>query len=271
MLATAAEHQNAQARRAESAALLAGREWDRIGEDFDVGWRRVGHRLALVVASAQVGAARDGVAHIGSALISAGQHVEAQGRIDPRAFAGIASDGRSLDQLLYGAVVRARSAKVDSFAQRLTIGRNWLDMAVRTQVADAGRDAASAAIVARPRVSWVRVVSAPCCQRCAVLAGRVYRYSQGFQRHPRCNCTMLPQTVANPDAVGLTIGPGDVKDLTARQRQMIADGADFNKVINDYQRKRGAFLPPTRVQRRIAKAGSREKAMDALAEIGIFI
>lgn len=263
-----------QSRRRAAASLLVAREWESIGEDFDAGWARIGPRLALIVASAQAGEAQDGATYVAASLAAQRTPVIPVGRVNPRALAGVASDGRLLISLLYGAVVRARSVKADSLHERVDSGRMWLEMAVTTQLADAGRDAAKVAVAARPGVRWVRVVTPPCCQRCAVLAGRVYRWSQGFQRHPGCQCSMIPQTVANPDAVGVTIGPEGVRDLTVAQREALANGADFNKTINDYQRKPGAFskdLPPTRVDRVIDRAAQRYKAAEALAAIGVLI
>lgn len=257
-----------QQRLSLATSALAVREWRSIGEDLDAGWFRIGARLVLLTASGQLGAARAGAAYVPRVLDEQGQSVAPDGAVIPSRFAGVASDGRPLESLLYGAVVAARSAKVDSFAARLDVGASWLDMAVRTQVQDAGRDASAVAVTARPRVRWVRMVNPPCCQRCAVLAGHVYSHSQGFQRHPRCDCQMLPQTIANPNAPGLVIGPDDVKSLTAKQREAIANGADFNKTVNDYQRKQGDYLPPTKVSQITARSGSRAKAVEALRTAG---
>jgi len=193
---------------------------------------------------------------------------------DPRGIAGVASDGRSLESLLYGAVVRARSTKADSLPARMELGRSWLDMAVKTQVADAGRDAVKVAMTVRPGVRYVRFVNPPCCQRCAVLSGEAREYSHPFQRHPRCDCSMIPTTVANPDFAGEKLTAADVTDLTQKQKDALDKGADFHSTINDYQRKRGdfsGFLPPTRVDRVIDRAGQRDKAAAALAELGILI
>ena len=259
----------AQARRILLALGLVRREWSAMPGDFDRGWLRVGPRLVALLTAAQLGAARDASAYVAQALAEQGQYVAPDARVQPDAFAGAAADGRALDGLLYGAVVVAKETP-GSVPGRLAAAQRWLDGVVQTAVADAGRDAALASVVARPAVKFVRVVRPPCCQRCAVLAGRVYRHSDGFQRHPRCDCSMVPQTVATPDA-GRQLQPGDVTDLTKKQRQALADGdgseRHFNKVINDYQRKRGDFLPPTRVQR-LASSESREKARDALAQAG---
>jgi hypothetical protein len=267
----ASDHVAAHRRQAAKALLAVRSEWARMGEDLDASWARIGPRIVTLTAAAQLGSARDGLAYVDSALDGS---AAPEAAIDPRGLAGVASDGRGLDQLLYSAVVRARSAKVDGLPQRLRMGGLWLDQLVKTQVADAGRDAAKVAMTVRPRVMWVRVVTPPCCQRCAVLSGRVYGYSHGFQRHPGCDCTMLPQTVADPGAAGRTVRPKDVTDLTVKQREALAGGANFNRTINDYQRKRGdygGYLPPTRVDRVIDGAGQRAKAMDALAKLGIVV
>lgn len=268
----ASEHYRDQQRRALATMLGAGREWLTIGEDFDRGWRRVGPRLALLVASAQAGSAESGAEYVAASLLAQGTPVQPEADIRARALAGIASDGRSLEQLLYGAVIHARTAKVDSLPQRLAIGRLWLDKAVQTQVADAGRDAAKVAITVRPGVRWVRIVSPPCCQRCAATVGEERTFSHEFKRHPGCDCTMLPQTIANPDAAWNKVDPSQVTDLTQKQKDALKDGADFHATVNDYQRKRGdysGFLPPTRVDRVIDRAGQRDKAMEALRAIGV--
>jgi hypothetical protein len=196
--------------------------------------------------------------------------VSADARVVPSSLSGRSSDGRPLLSLLDSAVVEAKRGMATGLTvlEALERGRKHLDMLVHTQVADAARDASSLGVTARPRVSWVRMVNPPCCQRCAVLAGHVYRFSQSFQRHPRCDCLMVPQTVANPDAVGRHIGPDDVKDLTVLQRKAIADGADFNKVVNDYNRGGAYHLPPTRVDTITARAKSRTAAVDALQQAG---
>lgn len=268
MTPLAAEQYDRQRARAAAAVVAARREWSLIGEDFDAGWKRVGTRLATILAAAKLGAAQDGAAWVPYALAAQGQKVPAaDGVINARAISRVSAQGEFLDGLLYGAVVHAKTAKVDNLAARITAGRDFLDAVMQTEVQDAGRDATQVAMTARPHVGWVRIVNPPCCQRCAVLAGRIYSHSQGFQRHPRCDCQMQPSMSDNVNIAGVVIGPGDVKDLTAKQRQLIDDGADFNKVVNDYQRKRGDFLPPTRVQRLAAKE-SRESAVETLTRAG---
>ena len=224
------EHYVAQQRLVLSTLALTRREWATMGDDLDAGWSRIGPRLTYLVASAQLGAARDGAAYVSAALGSS--DTGAVGEVVPEAFAGQASDGRPLDSLLYGSVVNARAADANSLEQRLKVGGSWLDMAVQTQVADAARQAAGVGITARPKTGWIRMVNPPCCQRCAVLAGKLFRWNQGFQRHPRCDCRHIPHAESDPFDPGIFIAPDDVKDLTKVQRQAIGDGADMNQVIN---------------------------------------
>lgn len=109
------------------------------------------------------------------------------------------------------------------------------DRLVESLVQDAGRAAESVAIAARPDVRWVRHLTLPSCSRCAVLAGRVYHYSEGFERHPGCDCVMIPTTVAAPDLTydldGL-VKSGQVTGLSKADRRALRDGADFGQVVN---------------------------------------
>lgn len=108
---------------------------------------------------------------------------------------------------------------------------------VQTLVRDASRTARAADIATRPAVTgYVRSLSPPSCGRCAVLAGRVYRYSQGFQRHPKCDCLMTPTT----DSIGrdLVTDPmdlfekGQIHGLSKDDTEAIRRGADIGQVVN---------------------------------------
>lgn len=236
----AREHYRAQQRLVVSALALTRHEWAKMGTDFDASWAKVGPRLVLLTAAAQLGAARNGSSYVPATLDELGQSVQPEGAVNPRALAGGAQslDGLtygSLDDLLYGAVIRARTAKATNLRDRLAIGGKHLDLLVHTQVSDASKQAASVAMTVRPRVGYIRMVNPPCCQRCAPLAGK-HSGPQAFPRHPRCDCVAIPTTVANPtEPLVPAITPDQVKDLTKDQRQAIADGADMNQVINAHR------------------------------------
>ena len=249
-LRAADAHYQAQQRQAAATLAAVESEWLKVGADFDAGWARVGPRMTVLLAAGQLGAARDGAQSVTDALSEQGISVDPVGTPAVRALAGksYSLDGLtvgSLDSLLYGAVVHAREAPADSLEARLSAGAEFLRVVVPSQVADASRAAASVAITARPGIGYTRLVNPPCCQRCAPLAGRLYKVAS-FQRHPKCDCRMVPTNEANHEDAGSKIGPGDVKDLTKAQRQAIGDGADMNKVINShrtYTNRDGSFTP----------------------------
>ena len=220
------EHYRAQQRLTVATLGLVRREWARMGQDFDASWATIGPRVLVLTSAAQLGAARSGVEYVPAALAEVGQDVAESGVTNPRAFAGVASDGRPLGSLLEGAKVRAKES------QSLDVGGRWLDMVVQTQIADAARGAASVSIAARPKVGWVRMVNPPCCARCAVLAGKFFRYNQGFQRHPRCDCTHVPTTQG--DFGRFTSDPPlhQIKGLSDAERKAVSEGADLGQVVN---------------------------------------
>src|SRR5690606_25895161 len=106
---------------------------------------------------------------------------------------------------------------------------------------DVARQSEAVAIAARPAVTgYVRMVNPPSCSRCAVLAGRFYRWNDGFQRHPRCDCRHVPTTEAN--AGDIVTAPRDYFDsldaaeqdriFTQAGAEAIRLGADPAQVVN---------------------------------------
>lgn len=117
------------------------------------------------------------------------------------------------------------------------------DRIIQTLVSDAGRSAMGVFTASREReIGHIRTLTPPSCSRCAILAGRFYRWSDGFDRHPRCDCTMLPgdRSLSLSDPFGAyergEIGSyrdGKFVDgLTKAQRDAIDSGADINQVVN---------------------------------------
>jgi hypothetical protein len=184
-------------------------------------------RLLATTAAFQLNAAQDAAAAV--PLMLAEQGIETGSvatSVLPRLL-GVASDGRSLAGLLD--YTRSPEVTADQF-----------DRIVATQLQDVAREAASIEIAVRPQITgWTRVLNPPSCSRCVILAGRVYRWSDGFQRHPRCDCRHVP---IGESAVGLTVGPKDYFDslseadqnstFTVDGAQAIRLGADPAKVVN---------------------------------------
>lgn len=129
----------------------------------------------------------------------------------------------------------------DTFeAMATTVDEDWqFKQLVASLVQQAGRTAESVAITARPRVGWTRFLTPPSCSRCAILGGRFYRWSEGFKRHPGCDCTHLP-TTAN-DAHAFINDPldmvekGQVTGLSKAETQAVRDGADINQIVNSHR------------------------------------
>ena len=165
-------------------------------QDLSSSWAAlVGPRVVEVVTAGQLGAAAQADPYLDAMVAAGGADPAVGGRVRPQAFAGYASDGRALDSLLYLPVITTKESiavgadQVDAMMR----GLNQLLRMSATQVADAGRTATGAGIAGRRTIQgYIRVATAPCCARCAILSGKEYGWNAGFQRHPRCDCIHMP-------------------------------------------------------------------------------
>lgn len=118
-----------------------------------------------------------------------------------------------------------------------------LDRFVASEVADAGRAASQAEFVARPDwTNYVRMLNPPSCSRCAILAGRIYRDLESFQRHPLCDCVMVPVTdwqEAHDEGLLSSakelFDRGQLRGLSQADAQAVEDGANIAQVVNAAQ------------------------------------
>lgn len=114
-----------------------------------------------------------------------------------RSFMGVSAYGFPLTEPIIATIDRTVPAPVEPLPQPW-----WDDAAafmadlerlILSEVADAGRTASQVEFVARPDwQNYVRMLTPPSCARCAILAGRIYRDLDAFQRHPLCDCVMVP-------------------------------------------------------------------------------
>lgn len=244
MLPDAAQkYDEAERRRTAATLALTRRAWAGMGPDFDASWQSVGQRVEVVAMSAQLGAARAAEPYLGQVLAELGIPDNATGEVAPAAFVGAAGDGRPVATLIYGGVTTAKQASAAGAPAPVALdqGGRWLDMAVQTLIADTARAAVSVGITARPVVTgYVRMLQPPSCSRCAILAGRVYRWSTGFQRHPRCDCRMVPSTkdiesdlTTDPKAYFESLSTREQDRIfTNAGARAIRDGADMGRVVN---------------------------------------
>lgn len=232
--------------QAITAQTIAGtrRQWNQIGNDFTAGWRRVGPRVLALIVAGQTAMTRQVEPYIDEVLEETGQVAGAVGRMVPAGLVGVTGEGRPISDVAYGAVIASKTTIADdavTAAVALEAGRNWLDMMVQTTLADTARAAESVAITARPDVGgYVRMLNPPSCSRCAILAGRFYRWNDGFQRHPRCDCRHIPASeslagdlTTNPSEYFNSLSPAEQdKIFTKAGAQAIRDGADMGQVVN---------------------------------------
>lgn len=240
--------------------------------NFDGSWQRIAPQMVAFTAGAQLASAQAATAYVPAVLDETGQPDRPSARVRPQAFSGVASDGRSLSGLLQGSVVAAKRAATRGLdgGDALELGQKWLEQALQTAVSDAARDATAASIAVRPGLGWVRMVNPPCCSRCAVLAGVVYRWSDGFLRHPGCDCLHIPSMVANADSYLTSpaelVRRGLITDLSRPQRERLSNGADLTKVLNESRdRWRVRMAADRRAARRAGYTPTEARAADRRA------
>jgi hypothetical protein len=288
---SSADYYRRQQRILARVMLAVRQAWRRM--DPEAAWSEqyeedgIGAQLLMIVAAAQVAAARDADAYIAEVLVELALAPSAEpGIVIPSAFAGVAGDGRPVESLLGLAVPRAGQAfnarrradappavepeKPDDVSevlwdslmrerqQREAEGKRfdhkraaeesladmekWLEAVSASMVIDAARAAETAAAAARDEVTgYVRMLNPPSCSRCVVLAGKFYRWNDGFDRHPpTCDCRHIPvnESIAedltvNPDRYFWSLSPADQdKTFGKANAQAIRDGADIAQVVN---------------------------------------
>ena len=240
----AAAHLRRQKALARRAALEVAKLWARVDRRaIGSSWLATIPAVRTVLESAQAIAAASAGQYLDDLLDVYDLPGAPAGRIQPGRFAGVASDGRPLETLLYQPVIGALTAigQGATVPKAMAVGRFTTDLIVRTQVADAGRVADGVALTARPQLTgWVRMLTLPSCARCVLLAGRRYSWSAGFQRHPRCDCRHIPapEDVADdlrtdPKAYFRSLPEKEQDRLfTESGAQAIRDGADMARVVN---------------------------------------
>jgi hypothetical protein len=188
-------------------------------------------RLTAVVTLYQETMTNDALTGVDDNLSEQGLDAPLEARVNPAGISGTASDGRPLDSLLD---VARQSDKL-GFA-----------LIVTTQLKDAARIAAGISIAARPKVQgYVRMISPPCCPRCALLAGKWFGWNAGFQRHPNCDCRHIPTAEDHADDIRTDpqalFKSGQIRGLTKAETKALGEGADIGQIINA---RRSIYMDP---------------------------
>lgn len=205
----------------------------------------LGAAMVRAVSAGQLVAASTGQKYIEAMVRGDGlgnNYMEQASHVDTRSFSGAASDGRALDSLLYLPVIRTKTLIGNGLTlqEAMLGGRAQLLQMAASEVADAGRGAASVSMIANRSVTgYVRTVRSGACARCAILAGRWYRWNADFERHRRCQCFGTPATEARPGRHtnpmsffhGLSRAEQD-RRFTIGGAAAIRNGADIYSVVN---------------------------------------
>lgn len=237
----------AQQRAVIQTTVTIERLWKELASsDLSRSWLGgLGAAMVRAVSAGQLVAASTGQPYIDAMVRMdsvSSDYLEQAARVDARSFSGAASDGRALDSLLYLPVIRTKTLIGGGLTlqEAMTSGLFQMQRIAASEVADAGRGAASVAMVANRSVTgYVRTVRSGACARCAILAGRWYRWNADFERHRRCQCFGTPATEARP---GRHLNPMSFFSGLSRAEQdrrftiggatAIRNGADIYKVVN---------------------------------------
>ncbi|GAA1337173.1 hypothetical protein [Arthrobacter roseus] len=267
MIPSAAVTHYKQMQRLQSVAVLAARRaWSGVDLGNLSGWEASLPEVTAALSVVQVEAASAGASYSALTLAQQGLYVAPEAFVDPSGFGGYASDGRPLDSLLHAPVPHTKALIGGGMAADVAKdqGRKFLDMIVKTQVADAGRAAAGVDIAARPGTGYVRMLNPPSCSRCSILAGRFYRWNAGFSRHPSCDCVHVTSTQSAVDGAGSeglihdpyeyfqSLSEADQNRIyTKAGAAAIRDGSDIFQVVNSRRgMKPGGLLTTEGTSRR---------------------
>lgn len=239
-----------QRRVTRGAVAEVRRQWRRMGDDFDASWESVGAAVLTVTGATQYQATELAGEFIPDFMdyTTTRPLPAAAGRVNPTSMVGVAGDGRTTEGLMYGAVTHTKSAVGSglSVQEARAAGLAWITMATTTLLADTVRGAEVVGGATRGGTVFVRAIQPGACARCAILAGRTYKSSEAFLRHPGCMCTHLPVSPDLSDLAakseGYAVSPEEYFEelSTAEQDRIftkagaeaIRAGADPVQVVN---------------------------------------
>lgn len=275
-----AEQYRIQQGIATTAAAAVGKLWRGMGDEFDASWERIGPQLLNVVEKGRRAAVAQAIPYTGAVLREMGQAAAAEGVLAPDAFLASAPDGRSMESLYDQSVVKAKTAVAGGATAEASLAQagRWLTLVTLTTLADTRRMVYQADIIQRPTVTgFVRMLNPPSCSRCIVLAGKWFRWNEGFQRHPKCDCTHIPAAEdvsgdmrTDPYATFKSMSNEQQETVFGRsEARAIREGADIYRVVNQSVRKmKTANCAVDQIYR---TAGTRSNAIRMLREQGFIL
>ena len=240
---SAIDHYQQQQQIAVATTEQVNALWRSMGDNFDLSWSQLAPEVFTTVLAGQLAAAQSGLAYVPTVLAEQDIKAPSVAVVNPQRLIGGADDGRPLESLLHGAVYNAKSqvASGAGVAEALSLAGGWLEGVVLDSVRFADRQAVAAGMTVRPHTGgWVRMTNPPSCKFCIMLAGKFFRWNQGFQSHDGCDCRHIP---SNESVSGdLTVDPyAYFHSLPEREQnqvfgkadaQAIRDGGDMYRVVN---------------------------------------
>lgn len=302
VLAVAVAHYNSRLGLAAEVAAAVLRWWAQLDpRDLDESWTEVVKPgLMSVLLTAQRRAVSMTEPYYTDLDSGWAQRVEVTppvAVVNRDAFVGLTADQRDIDSLLDTSLIRTKTliAAGMTVDDALEQGEHSVMRTMVSETKDAGREADGAALVARPTyMGYYRMLNLPSCDRCVVLAGKWYRWSDGFDRHPNCDCEHVPSIVGKPgqrrvdrddyDPAAFdpmeAVRQGRVNGLTkAETKAILKDGADLNRIVNAKRTGLRTLVggPKQRARRPTAAyiyhraAGDRDKAVRDLIRNGYIL
>lgn len=269
----AAEHYELMQREQAKAALKARQAWHGVDPAYiSESLTAALPSLVTAVSASQLKAATAGSAYAADTLAAQGQYTAPDAWVDPSALAGRSSRGAPLAVALYSAAPYVKGLIADGMptTAAMSKGRKFLELTSSAQVVDAGRVASSMDTFTRKGVAYTRMVSPGACNRCIILAGRIYRNNEGFLRHPACKCIHVSTSIDAARREGLITDPYEAfesmseseqdRTFTKAGAQAIRDGADMNQVVNSRRGMSyaGTSSDGTRRGQRVVGSSTRE-------------
>lgn len=206
-------------------------------------WSALRETALTTLQTGRAAAVTTATGYIGAVLAETNQHAEPVGELNPARFLATMPDGRDPAGFVDVPVQWAREGITGGLTVPAALAQagNMLTAVTLTVLADTRRDVYGADIAQRPTVTgYTRMLNPPSCARCVILAGKWFRWNEGFLRHPRCDCQHVP--AAENIAGDLRTDPYEYfESLTAQQQEKvfgrievraIRDGADIYRVVN---------------------------------------
>lgn len=240
----ASAHKQDTARLSSAAFERAGTAWSRVNPGSIVSsWQTLMPGAIAAVMIAQSETITKNEQYIDFAFND--QNIDGlDGTLRPGSIVGtMPATGATLDAALAGVAFHTLDHIGRGYSTKEAMDGGMLELSqlVQYAVADTSRAASAVRIgTAQQTVGYTRVVSAGCCARCAVLAGRYYRWNAGFARHPNCLCLHFPatssvasETATDPHAAFGALSPSEQDRIyTKAGAEAIRNGADMNQVVN---------------------------------------